>query len=333
MPDPTHSGRIDFDAINRAALASLPALLSRWLPDGVRRGAEYVARNPRRADHRPGSFSINMRTGKWGDFATGDKGGDPIDLAAYLWGLGQGEAAREIAAELGMTDDAHPTRRQQAPPQPPPAAPRDDAADTRQRIQRAGAIWRASVPIPGTPAERYLIGRGCILPPAGADVLRFHPACPYTGGPVPAMVALMTTADGNRPVAIHRTPLTATGERDRDKPKKMLGPSGGAVIRLSPDDDVTMGLGLAEGIETGLSVLAAGWAPVWAAGSAGTIRTFPILAGVEALTIFADHDRSGAGLDAARACGERWVAAGQEAFIRAPRDAGRDWNDETPRAA
>ncbi len=43
-------GRIDFGAINAAALPALPTLLRRWLPDGRQVGREYVARNPRRAD-------------------------------------------------------------------------------------------------------------------------------------------------------------------------------------------------------------------------------------------------------------------------------------------
>jgi hypothetical protein len=45
-----------------------------------------------------------MITGKWADFATGDKGGDPIALAAYLSGLSQVEAARELATMLGVAD-------------------------------------------------------------------------------------------------------------------------------------------------------------------------------------------------------------------------------------
>jgi hypothetical protein len=92
---------VDFAAINAAALHALPALLARWLPDGQWHGAEYVARNPKRADRRPGSFKIN-RSGRWCDFATGDSGGDPISLAAYLADLGQVEAARAVARALGM---------------------------------------------------------------------------------------------------------------------------------------------------------------------------------------------------------------------------------------
>ena len=93
---------LDFDAINSAGLASLPVLLRRWLPNGHLVGREYTARNPKRADRRPGSFSINVSNGKWADFATGDKGGDVVSLAAYLSGTGQAEAARALADMLGV---------------------------------------------------------------------------------------------------------------------------------------------------------------------------------------------------------------------------------------
>ncbi len=93
---------LDFDVINRAGLASLPALLRRWLPDGHLEGGEYTARNPTRADRRSGSFRINVNTGKWADFATGDKGGDVVSLAAYLSDTGQAEAARALADMLGV---------------------------------------------------------------------------------------------------------------------------------------------------------------------------------------------------------------------------------------
>ena len=46
------------------------------------RGHEWVAKNPTRADRHAGSFSVNLRSGKWADFATGDKGGDVVALAA-----------------------------------------------------------------------------------------------------------------------------------------------------------------------------------------------------------------------------------------------------------
>ncbi len=94
-----------FAEINAAALPSLPALLARWLPDGTLRGQEYIARNPRRADRHAGSFSVNIRTGRWADFATGDAGGDVISLAAYLSGKRPGAAARELSRMLGVRHD------------------------------------------------------------------------------------------------------------------------------------------------------------------------------------------------------------------------------------
>ncbi len=95
---------LDFAVVNRAALASLPALLRRWLPDGRLAGREFEARNPTRTDRRPGSFRVNVSTGRWADFATGDKGGDVVSLCAYLFGLRQGEAARRLADMLGVRD-------------------------------------------------------------------------------------------------------------------------------------------------------------------------------------------------------------------------------------
>jgi hypothetical protein len=52
--------------------------------------------------------------------------------------------------------------------------------------------------------------------------------------------------------------------------------------------------------------------PAWAAGSAGSMRRFPVLAGIETLTILVDNDQSGAGQDAARECSARWTAAGRD---------------------
>ncbi|MEI6558513.1 MAG: hypothetical protein WCO00_08895 [Rhodospirillaceae bacterium] len=94
--------RLDFGRINAKALARFPDLLARWLPGGKRVGNEWIALNPRRTDTKPGSFSVNMATGKWSDFASGDRGGDPISLAAYLDGSKQGEAARKLSDMLGV---------------------------------------------------------------------------------------------------------------------------------------------------------------------------------------------------------------------------------------
>jgi hypothetical protein len=96
------SRRVDFAEIDAAALRALPLILTRWLPEGKRKGREFVAKNPTRADRSPGSFKINLLTGKWADFATDDQGIGVISLAAFLFQLSRVDAARFVAAMLGL---------------------------------------------------------------------------------------------------------------------------------------------------------------------------------------------------------------------------------------
>ena len=98
--------KIPFQEINAAALHRLPELVEQWLPGGKWQGREYLARNPRRNDSKVGSFSINTLSGKWADFATDDAGGDVISLYAYVFGLRQGEAAKDLGQRTGAWMEA-----------------------------------------------------------------------------------------------------------------------------------------------------------------------------------------------------------------------------------
>src|SRR5574343_85655 len=62
------------------------------LPGGAVQNNEYVVKNPTRNDNKAGSFSINLTTGKWSDFATGDAGNDLIGLTSYVKGISKTEA-------------------------------------------------------------------------------------------------------------------------------------------------------------------------------------------------------------------------------------------------
>jgi putative DNA primase/helicase len=73
------------------------SFVTNLLPNGRAEGNEWVALNPRRNDSNLGSFKINIATGYWADFATGETGGDLISLYAYAKGLTQYHAACEIA--------------------------------------------------------------------------------------------------------------------------------------------------------------------------------------------------------------------------------------------
>jgi putative DNA primase/helicase len=266
-----------------------------------------------------GSLAVVMqgdKRGRFYDHETG-VGGDAIDLVRLVNGGSMRDALQWAADWLNLPADTR-TR----------PSPVDNNAEqsTGQvaRIDRALAIWGETLDLIGSVAETYLRHRR-IPPPDGISDLRFHPRCPVGNGErLPAMVALFRDVTTNKPRGIHRTFLKADGTGKADAGKKMLGITRGAVIKLSSDDSVTTGLGICEGIETGLSLWLYGIQPLWIAGSAGSIRTFPTLDGIEALTIYADGDA--AGIEAARTCAGRWCSAGRAATIHtAP--AGADWND------
>ena len=94
--------RIDFARLRADLQHRLPDIVRLLLPDGRLVGREWVTLNPTRHDRHAGSFRINIQTGRWADFATGDRGGDLISLAAYLNGSSQIEAARRLINMTGV---------------------------------------------------------------------------------------------------------------------------------------------------------------------------------------------------------------------------------------
>ncbi|MCP4314924.1 MAG: hypothetical protein GY789_02505 [Hyphomicrobiales bacterium] len=102
-----NQGHVDFPRVAAAAVCHVDTIVRRWLPDGKTEGPEWVARNPRRSDKRRGSFKVNLRTGKWGDFATGHYGGDLVSLAAYLFDLDQRNAGIRVAEMIGVFPYEH----------------------------------------------------------------------------------------------------------------------------------------------------------------------------------------------------------------------------------
>ncbi len=98
----SNTQQVNFREVNQLAMSYLPSLLSKWLPDGRVSGHEFTALNPKRNDNKAGSFKVNLITGRWSDFATGDRGGDIISLAAYLADLSQSDAAKAILRMVGV---------------------------------------------------------------------------------------------------------------------------------------------------------------------------------------------------------------------------------------
>lgn len=98
--------KLDFAAINAAALSSLESLVAEWLPAGRREGHEWKVGS---LSGEPGrSLSINLTSGVWKDFAGDAGGGDPISLLSALRSIDRMEAATELAKrfriESGQVD-------------------------------------------------------------------------------------------------------------------------------------------------------------------------------------------------------------------------------------
>jgi hypothetical protein len=192
----------------------------------------------------------------------------------------------------------------------------DPAQDPRNSI--AEPTLKASAPITGTLAETYLRSRGIELEP---DLpLRFKQLLDGAA----ALIAPVVDIHTNKLLTLHATLLAADGSGKADvTPNRLfLGARGLGVVKLTPDEDVTSGLAIAEGIESALS---APFRPIWACLDASTLSRFPVLAGIQCLTVYADHDD--AGTKAAFAVGRRWKQAGREVRILRPCEAGQDLND------
>jgi putative DNA primase/helicase len=210
------------------------------------------------------------------------------------------------------------------------SAPSAESGSALNR-RRARALWQESIAIVGTLAEKYLAKRGVLHASSNTDpaVLRFHPSCPYGGSRYPCLLALMSDVHTSEPKAVLRTALTKTGEKIG---RMALGAKASAAIKLTADPDVTLGLAVGEGLETVLSAMRFGFSPAWALGDAGNVRRFPVLSGIECLTIIVDNDESGTGQRAALECSNRWTSAGREVFRIIPDRCGDDMNDVVARA-
>jgi hypothetical protein len=289
---------------------------------------------------RKGSLSVELTRGVWFDHESGGNGG-VLGLVEYKLGLSREHAIEWLVAN-GFTEravhaaspwallDKQPAAPAVAEPVPTP----DDEAAILHRINRARRLWEESVDPRRTIVERYLVSRRLeLLPGIAVNVIRYHPKVPWLGNAgalalVPAMVAAMRDIRTDEIVAVHRTALTPYGVK---LGKKMLGRAASAAIKINSDEQVEIGLCVAEGIESALAARQLGFSPVWALGSAGAIAKFPVLSGIEGLTIVGENDD--ANKNAARDCAKRWYAANVEVIISTPSGDGEDMADVLLRSA
>jgi putative DNA primase/helicase len=276
---------------------------------GEARGCNVLAPGPghSRADR---SLSVKIDSTAPDGFIVHSFAGDPLI------------ACREyVRAALGIGEGETRVTRSRLHSWPRTGAPNHSAAE---RSALALWLWNEARDPRGTIVTNYLASRGLTLADdIAGDVLRFHPALKYNDGFVGGMVALFRDIRTDEPCGIHRTFLDGGG---RKLDRRMLGRAKNAAIKIDANEIVTLGLIIGEGLETCLAARLAGFRPVWALGSAGAIAAFPVLPGIEAITILGEVGDGGANHRAAPACAARWIKAGQEAFIVQPL-VGDDLND------
>lgn len=150
----------------------------------------------------------------------------------------------------------------------------------------------------------------------------------YTGSPnyYPAMLAMVMAPDG-KPCMLHRTYLTEDGRKaDVVEPRRFMPGTitKGSAVRLGPYTDV---LGIAEGIETALSVTALFGVPCWSALNDGLLQAW-IPPTVKTIVVYGDHDANFVGQAAAYALAKRLVRDGvAHVHVELPPTIDTDWND------
>lgn len=265
-------------------------------------------------------FSVNIQKQVWNCRGC-QRGGDVIALVQHLDGCSFAEAIRALT---GRPPEHHGRYRNAGAPVRPPTQSTGTHA-------LAMALWANARDPRGSLVESYLESRRLELPDeAAGESIRYHQNCPFQGDRYPAMVCLVRDIRTNEPRGIHRTALTPDGaavKRDGKTFRMSLGAMAGGAIKLDDDADVTMGICIGEGVETTLAGRQIGYLPVWAVLSTAGIAGFPILPGIDGLTIFGECDGMVQSEKAIKACAERWLVAGREVLTVWPL-AGKDLNDE-----
>jgi putative DNA primase/helicase len=171
-------------------------------------------------------------------------------------------------------------------------------------------LWHSAVPAVGTIAAEYLERRGiAMLPPPS---LRYRPD-------MRGMIAAVQGVDG-KVYAVQSLRLTPSAEKIT--PRITTGPLGCGAVRLGLAGRV---LGLAEGIETGLSAMQLTGVPVWVSLGAARLHRVEVPRWVEEVHVYVDNDEPGRA--AARRTAEVHTNGRRTVLLRSPPEQCGDWND------
>jgi putative DNA primase/helicase len=246
-------------------------------------------------------------------FCSGCGAGKGLKLLQLVRGWDFAKAASEVDRIIGNL------------PEPKAVAARKVAS-----VAELNALWLEASPVnDDDPVGLYLRNRGLSLHRS----LKYHPRLLHypTRTHHAGMLARLIDANG-KPKQLHRTYLTEDGRKANVTPVRMFMPGDlpmGGAIRFGAAAGY---MGIAEGIETALSVTHLFKKPCWATTSAGMLEAWVPPPEAMVITIFADADKSYTGQASAFKLAKRLVFEAQRDGIARTVDVrlpplGQDWND------
>jgi DNA primase len=302
---------LDIDAARAVSMANL---IRRYVPDLKRRGGEHVGLCPFHNEKSP-SFTVNEDKGFYHCFGCGAHG-DVIDFVQAVEGVEFKEAVQRLVGGAGDPQSVQRHVKARA------EASRAQTADDARKTEQARAIWKASAAPVEAVVERYLQSRAITVPIPPS--LRCHLNLKHgpTGLDFPAMVSAAQGPDGKF-VGIHRTYLIPDGRGKArvSDPKLALGSCPGKSVRLAAAGEA---LGIAEGIETGLSAMQMYGDPVWCA-CGSNLAGVVIPDTVKHVIIYADNGDAGSA--AAEKAADTFYSQGRKVTKVRPVDGYDDFND------
>lgn len=172
---------IAFETLAAHLITRSVELLQQWFPNGRRIGREFCIGD---LQGNPGqSLKVNLDSGLWQDYATGQKGRDLIALYAAIHSLGQVDAAKVLSGDAPererkvvplrpvVSDEVEPVQL------PPESVPIDPAKFRHPRHGNPVAVWtyRTAARAPIFIVARYETAEGKTFLPWTWDGSRWKP--------------------------------------------------------------------------------------------------------------------------------------------------------------
>jgi hypothetical protein len=200
----------DLDAIKRGLAARIDGLVERLFGNAQKDGRHWRLGS---IHGEPGAslaiWRFGAKQGEWFDFSAG-AGGSALDLVVHAeCGGDVGAGIRWAADWLGYGREETPAQRAERARQEERQREkrRREEAEAREKSTRAAlGLFLSGVPLAGTPADRYLLGRAIDIRrlPRQPGAFRFHPAVKASGDPRPRPCLLASVIEQGGFLTAHR---------------------------------------------------------------------------------------------------------------------------------